>query len=411
MRATKLEYKKENSIDGIKNILKPKYIYIPKYENMQYSIKKGSYVYKGQVVGIDDDLFKMHSSISGEVVAEVLYNDSFGNSVNAFMVENDFKELYEQKLISTKNISEYSKEEFISIIKNAGIVGLGGAGFPAYKKYIQDDLKCLVVNAVECEPFIESDKVLIKEKVEELLEVIDAIVEINKLDKAIIAVKCSNLTVIDVINQYQGSYLNIDLILVNDQYPNGWEKKVIFDTMGITYDRYPSEVGIVVNNVSTIYAIYEALKYNKPLIERIITITGNNVLNPTNCLVKIGTSLNEIISEIGGLHDNKGYLITGGVMTGEPLMNLDVLVNKQNNAFLSLKEFTHIETACMKCGKCANNCPSMICPILVKENINNVELLKDLNVDKCIDCGLCSYICPAKIEIREYVRKARKMVK
>lgn len=409
MRAIKLIYN-EIKIEGVKNILKPKYIYIPIYNENKCLVKKGNYVYKGQVVCTNEDEFNIHSSVSGVVMGRTTYIDSNGNEVRCAVIENDYKELYEQKLVAKKNISKYSKPEFVKVIKEAGIVGLGGAGYPTYLKYQSNDLRCLIINAVECEPLIESDKGLIIQKIEEILEATDAILEINNIPTAIIVVKATNEKIIDVINQYKGTYLNINLHLVTNQYPNGWERKIIKDTLNVKYKKYPSEIGIVVNNVSTIYAMYEGLKYRKPLIEKIVTISGDNINNPSNCLVKIGCSLNEVIPEIGGLKEEGQYLISGGVMTGDPLRSLDVLINKESNAFLGLKLSKEIKRTCLKCGKCANNCPMKLAPVLVKQNMDDIDMLKQLNVDKCINCGLCSYVCPAKIEIREYVKEARKKV-
>ena len=406
MKAIKLTYN-NIKLETIKNILKPTYIYIPLYSNTKCLVKKDMYVYKGQVITTDEEGFNTHSSISGKVMGRTNYKDASNNEVRCLVIENDYKELYEHKLINKKDISKYSKEEFIECIKETGIVGLGGAGFPTYKKYLPNNLEYLVINAVECEPLIQTDKTLSKEKIEEILEAIDAIIEINKFKKAIIVLKASNENLIDIINQYKGTYLNIEIELVSNKYPNGWERKIINDVLKTKYDKYPIEKNIVVNNVGTIFAIYEALKYKKPLIERVITISGNNIVNPSNILVKVGTSLNEIIPNLGGIKYDGGYLVSGSVMTGIALDNIDTTIGKNNNCFLCLTKQPIKRISCINCGKCTDNCPVGLSPVLIRKNINNIKLLKKLKADKCIECGLCSYICPSKIEIKEVVKDAK----
>ena len=409
MKAIKLIYN-DIKIDTIKRFLKPSYIYIPIKENYKVLVKKDSYIYKGQPVIEDSEGFKTHSSVSGLLKGRCDYKDSSNNTVRCLVIENDYKELYENKISVTRDISKYTKEQFINIIKEAGIVGLGGAGYQTYKKYILENQQYLVVNAVECEPLIKTDKGLIKDKIEEILECIDAITEIMDLKKSIIVVKTNNEDIIEIINQYKGTYLNIDLEIVDNKYPNGWERKIVHDVLKLKYKNYPSEVGVIVNNVSTIYAMYEALKYKKPLIEKIVTITGNNIVNPNNCLVKIGTSLNEIIPSLGGLIEEGNYLISGSVMTGKVLTTLDTTIEKHNNCFLCQKDKKNKLTSCIKCGKCSDICPVGLSPVLIRQNLDNPKMLEKLGANRCISCGLCSYVCVAKIEIKENVQTARKRV-
>lgn len=275
---------------------KMKYVYIPLISgndtNITVAVKKGDYVYKGSVIGKRKGNLRIpiHSSVSGTVIDYEEKYASNGKKVKCIVIENDFLDALENEY-ENNDITKYTKKQFIKTIQECGIVGLGGSGFPTYVKYNTDQkINTLIVNAVECEPYITADYVLIREKCEEILETIDAIREINGIDEAIIAIKSHNIELKQIIDNYIGTYLKIKIVLVPNIYPMGWEKNLVKYIKKTDYNKIPIEKGIVVNNVSTIYAIYEALKYHKPLTERIITFTGENLKRPQNVLVKIGTS-------------------------------------------------------------------------------------------------------------------------
>lgn len=417
MRGAKIHKNKKISINEIVEFKKPKEVYIPLICGNDYDItvipKIGDYVYKGSVVGNNKGKFKMfiHSSVSGKVKAIESKKHPYNKDVKCLIIENDFKEQLKEIKGIKENINDYSKEEFINIIKNAGIIGMGGAGFPTYVKYdIDKKIKTLVVNAVECEPYITADYMIVKTKFKEILEAIDAIMEINKIDECIIGVKKSNKELIKLMNQYIGTYLKIKLKKVPNLYPMGWEKSLIKQTLGVTYDKLPIEKGIVVNNVSTIYAIYEALKTGLPILERVITVSGEGVKKPTNVLVKIGTPINELL-EVIQLKDKRMVLVTGGPMMGDSLLTTDSMILKELNAILALPLLKREETACLRCGKCIEKCPVGICPVLIKDSHLNKKKLEMLTPEKCIGCGLCSYICPARIDLRKIVSEAKLKLK
>lgn len=418
MKGVKLEQNKEISKDHFMIYNKPKYIYIPLImgndTDLTVLVKKDDYVCKGEPVARRKGnlLIPIHSSVSGTVIdfEEKLYQN--GNYVKCIKIENDFKERTVEKE-ARKDISKISKEEFLTTIKDAGIVGMGGAGFPTYIKYQVDSIKTLIINAVECEPYITADYALGIQKAEEILETIDAIMEINHISKAVIAMKKNNTNLINTFETLIGTYANIELVTVPNRYPFGWEKALVEYVTKESYQRLPIEVGVVVNNISTIYAIYQALKFNKPLMERIITITGDMIKQPTNVLVKIGTPTSELVEAIGGMKRNKDVVcIAGGPMMGESLPNHDMIVTATTNTLIILKEKPDwIEQTCMRCGKCVQVCPAGIAPVLIKDAYLEKEALQDLQVNKCVECGLCSYICPAKIKVREYVRRAKKTLR
>lgn len=401
------------------NIIKydnPKFVYIPLISqndtNITVLVKQGDYVCKGDVIARRRGHFKVpiHASVSGTVVAfeEKLYIS--GKEVKCAVIENDFKERISEEIEVPKQINNISKKEFINKIRDCGIVGLGGGGFPTYVKYDTDTkINTLIVNALECEPYITADYMLIKEKCEEILEAIDAVLDINDIPEAIIAVNKKNTDVINIFNTFIGTYLKIKLITVPNIYPMGWERVLIKQIKGVTYNKLPIEKGIIVNNVSTMYAIYEALKYNKPVIERVMTITGDSIHTPQNVLVKIGTPIKDVINLIGGYNDEQtNSLIAGGPMMGVTVPN-DSLITSSNllGVLVTTKTDARQSIECLRCGKCIEVCPAKLSPVLIMDQLHDKERLKELRPERCIECGLCSYICPSKINVREFVIRAK----
>lgn len=406
---------KEMSIkDKIGIYNKMKYVYIPLISgndtNITVAVKKGDYVYKGSVIAKRKGNLRIpiHSSVSGTVVDYEEKYCSNGKKVKCIVIENDYLEAIEKEY-ENNDITKYTKKEFLKTLQECGIVGLGGSGFPTYVKYNTDQqINTIIVNAVECEPYITSDYVLIREKCEEILETIDAILEINKINEAIIAVKKSNILIKAIIDNYIGTYLKVKVVQVPDLYPMGWEKSLVRYIKKTEYQNLPIEKAIVVNNVSTIYAIYEALKFHKPLTERIITFTGENLKRPQNVMVKIGTLSQDIITKVGGIKSKNAQYIAGGPMMGTKIPSSEMVINVNDNCILVLEdEKQEEETQCLRCGKCVQSCPAKLSPILIKESLKNPEKLKKLHPEKCIECGLCSYICPAKINIRECIKEAK----
>lgn len=409
--------KMDNKIK-VKNTLteytKPQKIYVPLESKDKVKYKRlvnvGDYVFKGDKVVIDESLdFPICSSVSGYVVENTLMILNNGKKVDCVTIENDFKEKYRDNKGKKVKINDYSKEEFISMLRNSGITGMGGSNYPTFLKYnTSTKINTLLINGVECEPYISSDKVLMNNYMEEILESIDSILDIMKIKKAYIVVKETNLEAQEVIKKYIGTYPNIKLALMPDIYPAGWERNIVEYVLKKKYNKYPTEVGVIVSNVSTIYAIYELLKYNTPITDRIITITGTGIRKKINIKVKIGTSLNEIIENNDGYKDIKNPIfISGGPMMGSSIQSDNLIITNDLNCVIVIDDIEQINYPCIKCGKCASVCPAKLMPVMIMKNIGNEKKLKELNANKCIECGLCSYICPSKIEVREYVRLAK----
>lgn len=389
---------------------KPKYVYIPLIcgndTKLKLEVNVGDEVSIGQVLARREGIFELpiHSSVNGKITGmeeRTIYN---GNKVNCLVIKNIGKEpKYEEY-----DINKYSKEEFIDLLKQGGIRGLGGADFPTYVKYNTNNLKYLVVNAVECEPYITSDYMTMKKHYEEILLCIDTIMNINKLEKAYIAIKGHNKEVINLFNTLIGTYPNIIIKKVPDLYPMGWEKNLVRYIFNKEYNKLPSEVNVVINNVSTIYSIYEMLKYHKPLVDRIVTISGDMVKKPVNVFTKIGTSVDELLDKVG-IKKRGCIIISGGPMMGK-LVDEEVVISSSVNSILVLKKEESTPLVCLRCGKCSNACPAKLSPVMIKDNIDNIDTLKELEPLRCVECGLCSYVCPAKINVRDYVIDAKKKV-
>ena len=398
MAGYKLPHHKHMSMNELKSFLNPKDIYL---EQGDSKLLVGEYVYKYQTIGHKERFnVPIISSVSGTVTD---IKDGY------IKIKNDLLEKTEKEIIN-RDVSKIKKEEFLDIIEKAGIIGMGGAGFPTHMKYKTDkNIELLIVNAVECEPYITADYSIMNEKCNELLEGINNIIRINKINNAILAIKKTNVEVIKKFKEIIDKYPKIELRIVRDIYPMGWERTLIKEVTKKEYNILPIELGIVVNNISTIFAINNALKHDIPLVERIITITGENVKNPGNVMVKIGTSVNEILKFMGGIHDDS-VLISGGPMMGVEINKTDYIKPQMNCILVLPKPKEENIINCLRCGKCVSACPANLAPVLIKECSNKEELIK-LQVNKCISCGLCSYICPSRIDLRNIVNEKKEVIK
>ena len=398
MAGYKLPHHKHMSMNELKSFLNPKDIYL---EQGDSKLLVGDYVYKYQTIGHKERFnVPIISSVSGTIVD---IKDGY------IKIKNDLLEKTEKEIIN-RDVSKIKKEEFLDIIEKAGIIGMGGAGFPTHMKYKTDkNIELLIVNAVECEPYITADYSIMNEKCNELLEGINNIIRINKINNAILAIKKTNVEVIKKFKEIIDKYPKIELRIVRDIYPMGWERTLIKEVTKKEYNILPIELGIVVNNISTIFAINNALKHDIPLVERIVTITGENVKNPGNVMVKIGTSVNEILKFMGGILDDS-VLINGGPMMGVEINKTDYIKPQMNCILVLPKPKEENIINCLRCGKCVSACPANLAPVLIKECSNKEELIK-LQVNKCISCGLCSYICPSRIDLRNIVNEKKEVIK
>lgn len=379
MKGIKLEQNKNISLEYNIKKTDTKYLYFNVPDNYDIKIKKNDKVKINTILAESLNDTSIISSVSGKVV----------QCDKVIKIQNDYKENIEKI-----DISNMTKEKFVQLLKDSGIKGMSGSGYKTYKKYDIPSIKTLVVNAIECEPYITSDYALIREHSKEIIEGIKKIMEINNIEKSIIVIKRNNHN----IEQYFKEYLtsNITIYKTKNIYPAGWSKGLMKELFNLDYTEHATDNGIIVNNVATIYAIKRLLDGIR-LESRVVTITGDTP-NRGNYLLKIGTDIKDIM-------DTKN-LIIGGPMMGLEYNNN--YITSQIGCLLVLDNKQESESPCIRCGKCINVCPVNIEPVLIKDNINNKDKLQSLNPNRCIGCGLCSYICPARINLRDIVSKAKK---
>lgn len=403
--------KKISPTKKINDDVKMQIIYIPLESKMGYKYKETvrvmDYVCIGTVIGKSNVCdIPLISTVSGVVVGFQEKYISNGKKVKCVVIENDFKEKYLNKVGKKKDITKYSKNEYVYMLRENGITGLAGSDFPTYIKYDTDKkIKYLIVDGAECEVYASADGALMMNYAEEILEGIDAIMEIMGIEKAYIAINERNEGIIKKILKYIYTYPNIKVYSLPDAYPNGYERYLVSEILGLTYDRLPIEVGVINENVSTIYAIYEMLKYHKPLTERIVTLAGEGVKNPCNYKLKIGTNLSELLMKTNNFKKIKNpILIAGGAMMGKSIASDDFIITKDVNCVLLLEENQEKVYPCIKCGKCSEVCPVGIIPSKI---LDDPKRALDFKINKCVSCGLCSYVCPSKIEVRDEINKIR----
>ena len=409
-----IEDSKINPSKKIEESIKPQIVYIPlkSINGIEYelNVKIGDYVCKGDIIGINNKLdFPIHSSASGFVVNILTKRLSNNEIVNTVVIENDFKERYRKKLGKKRNIRNYSKDEYILMLKNNGVTGMSGNDYPTYLKYLtKKNIKTLIINGVESEIYKSCDNAIMYQYTEDILETIDAIMDIMNIDNAYIAINKSNNKILKKLLKYKNTYPNIKIYGIEEGYPSGYERNVIYEITGESYKDKPEELGIIVHNISTVLAIHDVLTYNTPVTERIVSITGDSVKNKVNIKIKIGTCLQELINYLGGYKEDKLVILAGGLMMGKCITDDNLIITKDLHTISLMKPNNNTTYPCIKCGKCYEVCPVNLIPILI---INNKNKAKKLKIDKCIDCGLCSYVCPSKIEVKDILDELKKEIK
>lgn len=398
--------KKFNS-SSLNLFLKPKEVFIPliidNSDSVTLLVKENDYVYKGQIIGRKKDESKLgiFSSVSGRVIDFVFKTYFDGRIIKCVHIENDFKECYESKRKERKDLV-LNNNEFVDLLKTNGIVNLS-SGEAIYKMY-EKRCKTLVVNAFEGDPYFSSVAALLKVHTDEILEAIDAIIKINGMDDAIIVLNNLDNISVKCVNNYVGTYDRISLVCLDSDIISG-NNECLINKLNLDKDK------VIVNDIFTIYAIYEALRYDVPLLQRIITVGGDGVKKAQNVLVKNGTSALELIEFVGGykrFNYSKMCLVAGSSFTGKSMENDDFVIGLNLSGILAIKMIDDLEESpCIKCGKCIEVCPKKLNPLLIM-NSNSEKVLKKLRVDDCTGCGMCSYVCPSNILVREKVKEANK---
>ena len=381
-------------------------------------VKTGDYVKRFQLIGESQGNIsaKIHSPVSGNVKDIIEKAMPNGANVKTVVIENDFQYIEEETVKrEIRNLSSYSEKELLEIIENAGITGEGGAQFPAHIKYDVKDkrIKNLILNGAECEPYLTCDYTLMKEYTRELFDGIKIICEILKPANIILAIDEKYSALESEFQKYNTD--NVKILTVSDIYPQGSEQLLINSILNkeIPKSKLPAEEGIIVSNVGTVKAVYEAFSYGRPLVERIVTISGEKSGEYGDYIIKIGTPLSHIIKK-SGLKDQPENvrMIFGGPMMGNEISDLETGIMKGTSGVLFLsKEIDRIERKnCILCGYCSEVCPVYLMPMKFEEfyRKGKYKKLLEFNLNSCIECGACEYICPSRVALIESIKSGKK---
>ena len=365
----------------------------------------------------------IHSSVSGKVAKIDTIVDASGYAKPAIFIDVEGDEWEETIDRSTTLVKEceLSAEEIVKKIADAGIVGLGGACFPTQVKLCPPPsfkAECVIINAVECEPYLTADHQLMLEHAEEIMVGVSILMKAVKVNKAFIGIENNKPDAIELMTKVASSYAGIEVVPLKVKYPQGGEKQLIdaITKRQVASGALPISTGAVVQNVGTAFAVYEAVQKNKPLFERVITVTGKSVAKPSNFLARIGTPMKQLIDACGGLPEDTGKVIGGGPMMGKAQNSDGSVVVKNTGAvlFFDEKQARLSEpTPCINCGRCYRGCPVGLMPkeFAKAYEAKDAKRLSDLKIMECMSCGSCSYVCPAKKPLAFVNTLAKEMVK
>ncbi len=421
----------ENKISlggGIQNVPLPEQAIVPLAQHLGAPatpiVAVGDMVKVGQLIAEATGFISsnVHAPVSGKVTKIDATTDAWGMKMPAIFITVEGDEWIEtiDKTDTIKTICHLSKEEIISKIKNAGIVGLGGACFPTHVKLTPPPGKkaeVLIINAVECEPYLTCDHQLMLTRTKEILVGVNILMKALEIKHAIIGIENNKPDAIQAISELAMLQMGIDVMPLKVQYPQGGEKQLIDATIGrqVPSGALPIEVGAVVQNVATVYAVYQAVQKDMPLIQRLITVTGKELEKQGNFLVRFGTPLNAVLDMVGGVPETTGKIIAGGPMMGRAMSNTDMPMNKRISGLLLMpaEESMRKEPQnCIRCAKCISACPMGLEPYLLAKQaeLGMFEEMEKEHIMDCIECGCCLFSCPSYRPLLDYVRLGKNKV-
>jgi electron transport complex protein RnfC len=403
----------------------PKTVLVPMQQHIgapaKLVVEEGVLVRKGQLIGEAGGMVsaKVHAPVSGKVVKITEALLSIGRKAAAVLIENDGRDEWVE-CNGCSNWQSLSKSEILEKITSAGIVGMGGATFPTHVKVnppANKKIDALVINGVECEPYLTADYRLMLESAKEILEGIKILLKALDIKRALIGIEANKPDAVKVFEELTKDQNDITVHSLKIRYPQGAEKVLIKSTLNreVPPGGLPMDVGVVVQNVGTMFAIYEAVKLGRPLVERIVTVTGESITSPKNFKAPIGTNVAELIAACGGIKGKVAKIISGGPMMGFAMHTTDLPVIKGTSGIVALPEGIagggEEYLNCIRCGRCVNACPMGLQPFmlgLIAEQ-RQYETAKEYNIDTCFECGSCTYICPSRRPMVQFI-KATKMV-
>ncbi len=405
----------------------PKKVTIPIVQHIgapcKLIVSAGQIVKKGEVIASPEGFVSapVHSSVAGKVTAITEAVLATGRVVTAVVIENDMTEEW-TSLKDNPDFMTLSADELKAKVKDAGIVGMGGAAFPTHVKLSppkEKPIDMVIINGAECEPYLTADYRLMLEKPTEIVQGLQALMKILGVKKGFIGIENNKPEAVQKMQASVQGLSDIEVVPLEVKYPQGAEKMLIRACANreVPPRGLPMDVGVVVQNIGTTIAVYEAVRYGKPLIDRVVTITGEAIKEPKNLFVKIGTMVSELIEECGGFKAPAVKVISGGPMMGFALTSLEVPVTKGTSGIVALpeEEVMHVDKfgPCIRCGRCIEACPMGLMPFMLSilSEKGFYEDAKAYNLFDCFECGSCTYVCPSKRPIVQFVRLAKSLTK
>ncbi len=362
----------------------------------------------------------IHSSVSGKVIAIEPFLHPNGTKVMSIVIENDGQDTLDESVVSKGDISNLSSKQIIDIIREAGIVGMGGAAFPTHVKLSpppDKNIDYCIINGAECEPFLTSDHRVMLETPEEVIAGLKIIMKVLGLEKGYIGIETNKPDAIEIMTEYAARETGVEIVPLKTKYPQGSEKQLIkaVTKREVPSGGLPSDSGVVVHNIDTCTAIARAIATGMPLIRRIVTVSGSAIKEPRNYSVRIGTPFKNLIEQSGGFVEEPAKIIMGGPMMGISQFSLDVPVIKGTSGLLAFtKKDAEVgeKGACIRCGKCISACPMNLMPLYLNAYSlrNDVDMAQQYNAADCIECGSCSFVCPAKRHLVQTIRLSKQDV-
>ena len=403
----------------------PKQVVIPMQQHIgapcQPLVQVGDRVLRGQKIGDGEGLcVPVHASVSGTVVAIEPRPHTSGRMVNAIVIENDMLDETVPEVGCDLPLDQLEAETVLHTIREAGIVGMGGAAFPGNVKALTSmgKIDTLIANACECEPYITADDSLLRTEPEHVLEGMQILRQILKPERVVLAIEDNKADAIGKVQALVKDFSGIEVKVLPTMYPQGAEKQLVQSVTGreVLPGQLPARVGCAVFNVSTFAAIYRAVRLGRPLYQRIVTVSGEAIAQPQNFIVRIGTPLHDLIEVAGGLNEKTERVISGGPMMGFAQSDLSVPVIKATNSVLCLLKDVNgaaENPVCLRCGKCVAVCPMRLQPLYMYRftNAKRVDELERLNLLDCMECGSCAFTCPGKLPLVETFRAGKVMLR
>lgn len=416
-------YKEATADLAIEKAAEPSVVYIPLQQHIgapcKPVVKVGDRVTVGEMIGEPQGFVSspVHSSVSGTVKAIQFIPNTPGGEVEAVVIESDSLNEVHPSIKPYGSLESLKPEEIIAAIKDAGIVGMGGATFPTHVKLSippEKNVDTIILNGAECEPYLTADHRLMLENPEDIVEGLRAIMKATNVENGYIGIEANKPDAIKAMEEAAANYPNIKVVSLKVKYPQGAEKQLIYACIKreVPSGALPADAGAVVANVATAAQVAVTLKTGMPLIDRITTITGSAIANPKNLLIKNGVPIKEIIEQCGGFSETPGKIIMGGPMMGFAQFTDEVVTSKGSSGILIFTEEegkTPEEEQCIRCGKCVDICPAFLQPLYISAySINNMmEHAEKYRALDCIECGSCSYICPSRRPLLQSIRVAK----